>query len=78
MLFIIRTSQSVEDTTLRGEVYIDNLCAILSVERRFSGQKPHEKAQNINPYLDEVRGWVRSLRAADAGRPSPRSGLLVD
>ena len=78
MLFIIRTSLSVEDATLRGEVYRDSLCDTISGGRRFSGQYPHERAQNINLYLDEVSGWVRSLRAADAGRPSPRSGLLVD
>ena len=33
MLFIIRTSQSVEDATLGGEVYLDDLCGILSGER---------------------------------------------
>ena len=36
-------------------------------------KKPHKRAQKINPYLYEVRGWGRSLRAADVGRPSPRS-----
>ena len=53
------------------------MCNIICWEALL-GQKPHERAQNINLYLDEVRGWVRSLWAADAGRPRPRSGLLVD
>ena len=78
MLFIIRTSLSVEDTTLRKEVYLNSLCVILTGVRRFSGQKPHERARTINPYLDEVRGWVRSFRAADAGRPRTQPGLLGD
>ena len=56
MLFIIRTSLSVEDTTLRKEVYLNSLCVILTGVRRFSCQKPHERARSINPYLDEVRG----------------------
>ena len=78
MLFIIRTGLSVEDTTLRKEVYLDSSGVILSGVRRFSGQSPHERARNLNPYLGEVRGWVGSFRAADAGRLSPRSGLLGD
>ena len=78
MLFIIRTSLSVEDPTLRREVYLDSLCTILSDVRRFLGPVALRESQNINPYLDEVRSWVRSLRAADAGRPSSRSGLLSD
>ena len=71
MLFIIRTSPSVEDTTLGKEVYLDSSGVISSGVRRFSGQYPHERARNLNPYLDEVRGGVGSFRAADAGRPSP-------
>ena len=38
MLFIIRTSPSVEDTTLGKEVYLDSLGVILFGVRRFSGQ----------------------------------------
>ena len=37
MLFIIRTSLSVEDPTLRREVYLDSLCSILSGVRCFLG-----------------------------------------
>ena len=69
---------SVEDPTLRREVYLDSLCSILSGVRRSLGPVAPRESQNINPYLDEVRGWVRSLRAADAGRPSPRSGWVID
>ena len=55
----------------KGSIFEQFMC-------RFSGQKPHERARNINPYLDEVRGWVRSFRPADAGRPRTQPGVLVD
>ena len=38
LLLTIWTSLSVEDTTLREEVYHNSLCVILTGVRRFSGK----------------------------------------